>query len=170
MGRYYRLAREAVFRNEGMLDKFIGDAVLAVFGYPLRGPADSKNAILFAQELVDIGKSVLSEWSGGLNAIVESGTRVGIATGEIWPINIGDSDLEVALLGDTINLAARLEKNCARNGYLMDNRTKRKAAAEDSGFVDGLNLVRGEVAPGEAKGQQHPIRTWCPAVADFSED
>jgi adenylate cyclase len=161
MSRYYRLARNAVFENGGMLDKFIGDAVLAVFGYPIPGQSDTVSAVRFAKQLIDIGREVLPEWLDELNHSIDTGTRVGIATGDIWPINIGTSEVEIALLGDTINLAARLEKNCQPNELLIDNRTKRKAGREDASFVDALALKAVVIEPGAAKGQNHPLRAWA---------
>jgi adenylate cyclase len=160
MGRYYRLAREAVFRNGGMLDKFIGDSVLAVFGYPFAAERDTISAISFSLELVQIGGEVLGSWIDNLNHDIATGTRVGLATGEIWPINIGGPALEVALLGDTINLAARLEKNCGTNGLLMDQRTKAKAEKEDPAFTKGLGLVPKTIPVEAAKGQMAPVKAW----------
>lgn len=158
--RYYRLAREMVFSHHGMLDKFIGDAVLAVFGYPVAADSDSVHAVRFAQELVDLGKDILSGWIGDLNAVIETGTRVGIATGDLWPINIGSDEIEVSLLGDTINLAARLEKHCQRNNILLDNRSKQKAAKEDADYIAGLKLTQVLIPSKEAKGQQFTTRAW----------
>lgn len=160
MNRYYRLAREAVFTHRGMLDKFIGDAVLAVFGYPIPGPADAINALKFSQDLIEIGKDILVSWQEDLNAVIETGTRVGVATGDLWPINIGTNEVEVTLLGDTINLTARLEKNCQRNNILIDNRTKSKASKEDVEYVTSLDLTQVQIPPSEAKGQQFTIRAW----------
>jgi class 3 adenylate cyclase len=160
MSRYYRLARDAVFRHGGMLDKFIGDAVLAVFGYPVSKERDAVSAIQFAQELISIGQEVLGEWRKELNADIDSGTRVGIATGDLWPINIGSAQVEVTLLGDMINLAARLEKNCPRDRLLIDNRTKSKAGREDETYVAGLDLKYRKISPGDAKGQQFDLQTW----------
>lgn len=160
MSRYYRLARSAVFDHGGMLDKFIGDSVLAVFGYPFPNHGDSANAIRFGCELVGLGGEVLGAWSEQLNAVIETGTRVGIATGDIWPLNIGASDIELALLGDTINLAARLESNCSVNCVLFDNRTRVKAQKEDIGYVSSTKARERLIAPGSAKGQQFEIRGW----------
>jgi adenylate cyclase len=132
MARYYRLARDVVFSHGGMLDKFIGDAVLAVFGYPFPGLNDASNAMHFASDLITIGKEVVASWQEDLNAVIPSGTRVGIASGDLWPVNIGVSGIEVSLLGDTINLAARLEKNCQPDHFLLDNRTHTKAVKENA--------------------------------------
>jgi len=168
MDRYYRLTREAVFSHGGMLDKFIGDAVLAVFGYPVPGLFDAVNAMKFSQGLISIGKEVLPRWQDDLNAIIQTGTRIGIATGDLWPINIGSTEVEITLLGDTINLAARLEKNCDPDSILTDNRTKTKASREDLDYVANLQLTQVQIPPSEAKGQQFPIKAW--ATRDSTAD
>jgi adenylate cyclase len=85
MGRYYQQARQAVFDHGGMLDKFIGDAVFAVFGYPLPSQEAPCQAIRFALSLTAIGRSVMNDWQAELNAVIETGTRIGIATGIFGP-------------------------------------------------------------------------------------
>lgn len=161
MGQYYRQARQAVFDHGGMLDKFIGDAVLAVFGYPHPKPQAPCDAIRFANALTEISRTVSSSWQTELNAVIDTGTRIGIATGDIWPINIGTSGIEVTLLGDTINLAARLEKNCPVDKLLIDNRTRTAAQRADDAFVAGLAFQQLIIPPADAKGQAFPIRAWC---------
>jgi len=160
MARYYRRVREAVFANEGMLDKFIGDAVLAVFGYPNPSPSAALKALKFAQDLIRIGHDILTDWRAELNAIIETGTRVGVANGNIWPLNIGQTEVEISLLGDTINLAARLEKACNVNGILLDNRTRTKAGAVDASYIESLTLAERQLPPSDAKGQQFNILAW----------
>ena len=86
---------------------------------------------------------------------------MGIATGDIWPINIGRSGIEVALLGDTINLAARLEKNCSVDRLLMDNRTHTSGQRNDSAFMSSLKLQQIIIPVADAKGQAFPIRAWA---------
>jgi class 3 adenylate cyclase len=161
MGQYYRRARQAIFDHHGMLDKFIGDAVLAVFGYPHPMPTAAVNAINFAQALIRIGQDVMESWQAELNAVIPTGTRVGIASGDIWPINIGRSLIEVALLGDTINLASRLEKNCAVDRLLMDNRTHTSGQRIDSAFISSLKLQQIIISTADAKGQAFPVRAWA---------
>jgi|ERR1044072_196092 class 3 adenylate cyclase len=170
MARYYRRVREAVFAHKGMLDKFIGDATLAVFGYPSASPKSPQDALKFAHELIGIGRDVLSEWEADINAVIATGTRVGVANGDIWPLNIGQGDVELSLLGDTINLAARLEKACEVDGILLDNRTRTKAGAFDSNFVRSLNLTEKILKPMNAKGQQFEVRAWqIPAIESESK-
>lgn len=162
MGQYYQQARQAVFDHGGMLDKFIGDAVLAVFGYPHPDPDAPCKAIRFAHALTAIGRNVMASWQAELNAVIETGTRVGIATGDIWPINIGIASIEITLLGDTINLAARLEKNCAVDRLLIDNRTHTACQRVDPSFAAGLGLQQIIIPAADAKGQAFPIRAWAP--------
>jgi len=160
MAKYYRRVRDAVFTHGGMLDKFIGDAVLAVFGYPVPSPGAAVNAVRFARDLIGIGHDVLRPWLGEVNAVIETGTRVGMSTGELWPLNIGQRELELTLLGDTINLAARLEKNCLVDGILFDNRTATRLQASNPDFWQGLRSVEAQVAPSDAKGQAFAVRAW----------
>jgi class 3 adenylate cyclase len=160
MRLYYEKARQAVFENGGMLDKFIGDAVLAVFGYPESTPSAPCNAIRFASALISIGREILESWQAEINALIQTGTRVGIASGDIWPINIGQREIEITLLGDTINLAARLEKNCAVDKFLIDNRTHTASQRADAIFIDNLNLRQIEIPVTAAKGQAFPIKAW----------
>lgn len=160
MEKYYRLAREAVFSHGGMLDKFIGDAVLAVFGFPQAGSTDATKAIEFGNEMILIGQEVLPTWLDDLDAKIPTGTRVGIATGDIWPINIGSDQLEITLLGDTINLAARLEKNCDYDGILIGNRTKTKAEREARDVLAKFALKERLLDAKDAKGQPFDVRCW----------
>ena len=160
MSQYYLKARQAVFAHGGMLDKFIGDAVLAVFGYPEPTPAASINAIRFARELIGIGCVVTASWQAEMNAVIPTGTRIGIATGDIWPINIGQTAIEISLLGDTINLAARLEKNCAVDRFLIDHRTHTAGGRNVASFIAGLGLQQVVIQPANAKGQAFPIKAW----------
>lgn len=160
MGQYYRRSREAVFDHEGMLDKFIGDAVLAVFGFPEASKSATTNAIKFAQSLIQIGREITQSWQADLNAVISSGTRIGIASGDLWPINIAQTGIEISLLGDTINLAARLEKNCGVDRFLIDNRTHTAVSREDGAFVETLGLQQLVIPAADAKGQAFPIRAW----------
>lgn len=165
MERYYRAARELVFKHGGMLDKFIGDAVLAVFGYPSSNDQTVPNVMKYATDLINLGNEVMTSWLGEINASISTGTRVGIANGNIWPLNIGTESLELSFLGDTINLAARLETNCAVNGVLIDNRTKTQL--ENHGGDVLWTLSKRPLSPDSVKGQTQPITAWqlAPIIA-----
>lgn len=110
----------------------------------------------------------MTDWQSELNAVIETGTRVGIATADIWPLDIGHADVEISLLGDTSNLAARLEKACEVNGILLDNRTRTKAGRVDATYIESLRLTKIELKPADAKGQMFDILAWQVPLIQFS--
>jgi class 3 adenylate cyclase len=160
MNAYYRRARQIIWANNGVLDKFIGDAVLAIWGYPEPAPEDAGNAVRAATELIMLGRSLLEEFQSRHNEAIESGTRVGIASDEVLVLNIGTDQVEVSFVGNGINLAARLEAASLMDGILMDNRTK---AALASTWPDVERLAAPEevlLDEKHAKGQLTSIRAW----------
>lgn len=160
MGKYYSKARELVYDHKGMLDKFIGDAVLAIFGYPYQDDRSVINAIEFSKDLIILGKDILEQLLIQINELIETGTRIGCATGDVWPLDIGDGFLEMSLVGDTINLAARLEKKCSVNGILIDNRSRTAALVQDAISFKKENFLEKIIQPSDAKGQILPIKAW----------
>jgi adenylate cyclase len=158
--KYYRVAKDIVFSHGGTLDKFIGDATVAIFGYPYPDEAATLCAMKAAQEIISAGSGLLADLLDRINEKIETGTRVGIATNDLYPIDIASDGVEVSFVGNAMNLAARLQKESDVDGILLDNRTRNLARRFDPAFVDALNLVE-RVLPVEAvKGQNHPIRAW----------
>lgn len=103
---YLSVFVDAVFRHEGTLDKFIGDAVMAVFGAPVSLGNDAERAVRAALEMQAAILAVRARWVG--RAALDVG--IGINTGDVVIGNIGsDRRLEYAAIGDTVNVAARIE-------------------------------------------------------------
>lgn len=160
MGKYYTNTRELVFKYGGVLDKFIGDAVLAIFNYPEKNEDTYKKAIKFCAELILMGENLLNDFQKKLDQEIETGTRVGISSGPIYAINISQEDIEVTFIGDKINFAARLEKNCEVNGILMSNRFYNKLKDYNSDFVSEFELSEIKIDPKDAKGQIGSTTAW----------
>jgi class 3 adenylate cyclase len=160
MSKYYTNARELVFKYDGVLDKFIGDAVLAIFNYPEKSEINYKKGLQFCAELILMGENLLNNFQKKLDQEIETGTRVGIASGPIYALNIGNEDFEVTFIGDKINFAARLEKNCEVNGILMSNRFFHKLNDYDSEFVKNIILEEIKIDPKDAKGQIGIMTAW----------
>jgi len=160
MSKYYLNARELVFKYGGILDKFIGDGVLAIFNYPFKRDESFSNAIKFSAELILLGESILQGFQRKLDHKIKTGTRVGIATGSIYSLNIGAGEYEITFLGDKINLAARLEKKCDVNGILMSNRFYHKLIDYDTEFDGRLKIEQTVIDPKDAKGQMESITAW----------
>ncbi|MBT5415970.1 MAG: adenylate/guanylate cyclase domain-containing protein, partial [Rhodospirillaceae bacterium] len=99
---------ELVFAHGGTLDKYIGDAVMATFGTPAPGPQDAANAFACALAM----DAELAAWSREREAAGAPPVRAGIGLhfGPVLMGDIGDARrLEFAVIGDTVNVAARLE-------------------------------------------------------------
>lgn len=160
MVKYYSRARDLVWQHGGTLDKFIGDATLAIFGYPFARQDAPVDALKFSKDLIELGAELLGELKRLINESIETGTRVGVATGDVWVLDLGSGAIEVSFVGDVINLAARLEKECLTNGALLDNRTRTRALMANPAFLDNLGLSDLELSVDQAKGQIFPIRVW----------
>jgi adenylate cyclase len=160
MSRYYNLTRDLVWQYGGTLDKFIGDAVLAIFNYPHTDSEATLKAVQFSAEVIQAGKIVLQELSDSLNEVVALGTRIGVSTGEISVLNIGKGATEISFVGNTINLAARLEANSDVDGVLLDHKTKVALSKAAPHFIIGLPLQQKELSADQAKGQLAPIQAW----------
>jgi class 3 adenylate cyclase len=160
MSSYYRRAREIIWSHHGVLDKFIGDAVLAIWGYPEDTERDGFNAVRAAVDLVDLGRSLLDEFQSRHNEVIESGTRVGIASDEVLVLNIGADQAEISFVGNAINLAARLEAACNVDGILMDNRTHASLQNIDPELHACGGASQRVLDQQHAKGQLTSIRAW----------
>lgn len=97
-----------ILKNKGILNKFMGDAFLAIFGAPIENSNHPKLAVKCAVELLSKVKELQEEWIQEGKPKIEIG--IGINTGIAFVGNIGSEDrLEYTVIGDTVNLANRLE-------------------------------------------------------------
>ena len=99
---------EVIFTRGGMLDKYIGDGLMAIFGAPVTGSADADNALYVANEMIRaLGAFNQRRVQRGFEPI-EIG--IGLATGEVLAGSVGASKrMEYTAIGNNVNLAARLE-------------------------------------------------------------
>jgi class 3 adenylate cyclase/tetratricopeptide (TPR) repeat protein len=147
MSRYFQAMRAVLERHGGTIEKFIGDAVMAVFGVPTLREDDAIRAVAAAAEMgaarEALNDELEQEWG------VRISTRTGVNTGEVLAGDPSRGDSFVS--GDAVNLAARLEQNAGVGEVLLGDTTARlvRAAAEleDAGFV-------------QVKGKSEPVRTW----------
>jgi class 3 adenylate cyclase/tetratricopeptide (TPR) repeat protein len=119
MGRYFERTRAVLERHGGTVEKFIGDAVMAVFGIPVVREDDALRAVRAAAEL----RTDLAELNAELvqDHGVALEVRTGVNTGEVLA---GDPATAQALaLGDTVNVAARLEQVASSGEILLGHAT-----------------------------------------------
>jgi class 3 adenylate cyclase/tetratricopeptide (TPR) repeat protein len=141
MERYFALARLVLERHGGTVEKFIGDAVMAVFGIPVVHEDDALRATRAANDLraglVELNAELQQEFGTELQV------RVGINTGEVVTNEGG-----TLATGDAVNVAARLEQ-AARPGEILIGDSTRQLAES------ALELE--SVEPIEAKGKSEPL-------------
>lgn len=108
LNEYFEEMVDAVFAHDGTLDKFVGDAVLAVFGAPVPTRDNARNAVLAAQDMLDrLERLNQRREAQGLPALR---IGIGVHTGKVVAGNIGSSKrIEYTVIGDTVNVASRLE-------------------------------------------------------------
>ncbi|TMD47416.1 MAG: hypothetical protein E6I86_09230 [Chloroflexi bacterium] len=139
--RYYDVARETVTEHGGILEKFIGDAVVAVFGFPHTHEDDPQRALAAALTLRD---RVRADPALGDRLPI----RLGINTGEVVAARESATG-DFPLSGDAVNVAARLQQGAESWAILCGERT---VASVRAGFAFG------PVIAVDARGKSRPLR------------
>ena len=116
----------SIRRYGGVVDKFLGDAIMALFGAPTSHPDDPQRAILSAMEMIkDVRKFNRSAIAKKLGAKIS--ISIGINSGNLVSVLVGDDNhREYTVIGDTVNTAARLEQNANPLEILIGENTRQK--------------------------------------------
>jgi len=147
MSRYFDRSREVLERYGGTVEKFIGDAVMAVFGVPELHEDDAVRAVRAALELREALAKLNRELEQELG--VQLAVRVGVNTGEVVA---GDpSDGGTLVTGDAVNVAKRLEQGAASGEILVGPATQR--------LVRSAALLE-PIEPLAAKGKAERVSAW----------
>jgi adenylate cyclase len=110
LNEYFTEIEPIVTRHNGVINKFIGDAVMAIFGEPIQDENHPKNAVRCACDMLDKVKELQAKWLNEGKPKIEIG--IGINTGEAFVGNIGsEKRMEYTVIGDMVNLASRIESN-----------------------------------------------------------
>lgn len=150
LNRFYSLASNTIFDYDGTLDKLVGDQVMAFFGAPLYTKDHPERAVQSALQIIN-------EMSG-LAQIEHLHLGAGIATGEAFVGNVGEGTVtDYTVLGDTVNVAARLQGAAASGEILV---TEETYAHVEARFP---NASRREL---ELKGKSGPVRARVIVVGD----
>ena len=138
---YFAAVTREVVRFGGTLEKYIGDAAMAIFGAPQAHDDDAERALRSALEI----RRALGELDGGLEI------RIGVNTGEVVGGTAGPQEGDYTVSGDAVNVAARLQQTAAPGEILVGGMTRRLST--DAFAFAPLN----EMA---LKGRTEPIEAW----------
>jgi adenylate cyclase len=129
LNQFFSLAADIIFAHGGTLDKFIGDAVMAFFGAPLPQVDHARRAVRSAYELL----TALEKWNSEREAAGDDRIDVRVAVNS-GPVVVGDigsaSRVDYTVLGNSVNVAARLEEHVAKPGMVVLGETTRAAIGD----------------------------------------
>ena len=158
LNRYFSMMSEVVRSQQGIVDKYIGDSVMAFWGPPFTDPADHARlgciAALDQMERLEAFRTWLPEMFGVRDSVPVVNVRMGIASGEVTVGNIGsETSRGYTVIGDTVNLASRLEQaNKFYGTRILVSEATRKLAGDTLAFreIDSLRV----------SGKQEPVRVF----------
>ncbi|MGH2686002.1 MAG: adenylate/guanylate cyclase domain-containing protein, partial [Actinomycetota bacterium] len=143
LSRYFDTSRRLIGRYGGEVEKFIGDAVMAVWGTPVAKEDDAERAVRAALELAESVATLGEEVGGELQA------RVGVLTGEA-AVTVGAQG-QGMVAGDLVNTASRIQSAAEPGSVLVGERTRRASDAAIAYEDAGTHLL---------KGKQEPVPLW----------
>ncbi len=117
LNEFFTSMTEVIMGYGGMVDKYIGDGIMALFGAPIAEENHRDNAVLTAMEMFSIFELWQTNWEAAYG--IRPAMGIGLASGEAVVGNVGSfQKISYTAVGDTVNLAARLE-GLARPGQLL---------------------------------------------------
>ena len=137
LNEYFTEMEPVITKYNGIINKFIGDAIMAIFGEPIQDENHVQNAVKCGYEMLEKVEKLNRKWAREKKPEIEIG--IGINTGEVFVGNIGSVNrMEYTVIGDTVNLASRLES------YNKVYKTKMLISPavykEVKGFTDALKI------------------------------
>jgi adenylate cyclase len=150
LNEYFTEMAQVVFEHQGSLDKYIGDAIVAVFGslIPLENPA--KNAVSAAVAMMKRLPELNRRWEARYGFYMNIG--IGVSTGEVFLGNIGSPErMEFTVIGDAVNVASRFSGLAKAGQVLVTKETLSHLGADFP--------VRGH-PPAEVKGKSGKLEVY----------
>jgi len=154
LNRYFERMSRCITLNGGIVNKYIGDAIMALFGAPLELQGHAPCAFAAAEAMLaardELNRALIEE---GFPAIK---TGIGIHTGSLLSGNIGSNDrLEYTVIGDTVNIASRIESLCKKvsSDFLISSDTYDQLSDEQKQICEARGRVK-------VKGKENLIKIY----------
>jgi adenylate cyclase len=148
LNEYLGAMTDVVFRHEGLLDKYVGDAIMAFWGAPVAAPDHARRCCQAALDMRTTLASLQERWAADGVPLIE--IRIGIHSGEAMVGNFGSAQrFSYTAMGDTVNVASRLEGVNKQYGtHVLISESTRRAVGDGflSREIDRV-LVKGRVEP-----------------------
>ncbi|MDZ7289167.1 MAG: CHASE2 domain-containing protein [candidate division KSB1 bacterium] len=152
LNEYLSVMTDIVLAYGGYLDKYVGDAVVAVFGVPLDQIDHAERACFAALDMKRALVELRKKWVARRKPVFEA--RIGINTGEMVAGNIGGQKrFNYTVIGDDVNLASRLEGTNKMYGTQIMIGEETHAQAKDKIIARELDFIR-------VKGKSRPVRVY----------
>jgi adenylate cyclase len=157
---FFKMANGVLVKHDAFIDKYIGDAVMAIFNAPIRNAQHAHAAASAAVDILDGLKQVSREQGLELRA------RVGVASGFARVGAVGSGDRrDYTAIGDVVNLASRLEDQASPGEVLVDQRVYEQVAGDYPGVPAEQLAIRGFDTPVPAYRIREAARAERPAPA-----
>ena len=162
LNEYFSLLTEITLRHDGTVFHLAGDCLMLGFGVPLEQPDSPGRAVRAAQEMLGTFAALAGTWHARFG--IDAGLGIGINEGDVVACNIGSSSyMSYTLIGDTVNVAARLCQR-ARAGEMLFSQSIKQS-------LDALGVDVGATAlpPMQLRGRSRAIDIFCVPAATRAE-
>ena len=143
LNSFFAQMTDIIFQYGGTLDKYIGDALMAVFGAPMEKPDDPERAVQAAQTMMKTLQAMMQQ----MDRSRQFSIRIGINTGRVVAGNIGSQKrMDYTIIGDAVNVASRLESIARPNQILIGEETYRRVQDKFAMRSVGTRKLKGKSA------------------------
>lgn len=144
LNQYFSRMTDIIFEFDGTLDKYVGDRLMAIFGAPLEKDNDAERAIRAALKM----RKVLAAMMKSASPEKRFDVRLGINTGHVVAGNVGSPKrMDYTVIGDSVNIASRLESSAEPNQILIGEETFRHVKKKFKTREVGSKTFRGKTEP-----------------------
>jgi adenylate cyclase len=166
LNEYFSYMEDVLTNRSGIIDKYVGDAIMAVFGVPKTGEQDAQNSVTAACEMLQV-LDLLNRRRAAEQGAAPIRIGVGIATGTVISGNIGSPKrMDFTVIGDAVNLASRIESMTKQYGadiLICEHTLAKLATAPKVRRIDVVR-VRGQTRPTRLyEVLEHRLADWQPA-------